>query len=113
MVAVSKSIAYLGIEWHVQMDEGATPRERAVVSRVIPDSPAAKAGLKVGDSIYKVDDVPLGGRITLSKIVQTRKPGAHINLTLKRAKKNVTAKVTLGERQLPAFKFKPVNENAE
>jgi S1-C subfamily serine protease len=109
MIAVSKSIAYLGIEWHVQMEEGAAPRERAVVSRVMPNSPAAKAGIKVGDSIYEVDEVPLGGAITLSKIIQTRKPGAHIQLTLKRAKRKVSAKVTLGERPMPAFKFKPVD----
>lgn len=110
MATVGRTVAYLGIEWHVQgtwVDE-ATVRERIVVRRVIPGSPAAKAGLKVGDAVQAIDGVLLDNQTTLSKIIQTRKPGAIIQVAYERAAKTHTAKITLGERQLPAFKFKPI-----
>ena len=113
MATVRKSVAYLGIEWHVEdtWSDGSTVRERIVVRRVIPGSPAAKAGLKIGDTVQAIDGVQLDNQTSLSKIIHTRKPGATIHMAFERAARTHLAKITLGERHLPAFKFKPIDGN--
>jgi len=64
-----------------------------LVSRLTKDSPAEKAGLKIGDVIVKVD----GGRVEtvsgLSEIVQDKKKGDKIKLEIIRDKKTMKVEV--------------------
>jgi hypothetical protein len=65
------------------------------VLSVVPDGPAAKAGVEAGDVVTAVDGKPAGG-LTLDDVrAALRDPGATRVLTLKRGTKEVTAKVTL------------------
>ena len=45
-------------------------------------TPAAKAGLKNGDLIIKVDGLPFSGRANLTELVQSKRPGEKIELTV-------------------------------
>jgi serine protease Do len=71
----------------------------AFVQSVDPNMPAAKAGLKPGDTIVKVDDTPVKETRDLIDYVSSRSPGQKVRLTLLRESRTVTATVTLGERE--------------
>ncbi|MFD8543473.1 S1C family serine protease [Streptomyces sp. NPDC059649] len=65
---------------------------------VTPNGPADKAGLQPGDTITKLDDTVIDSGPTLISEIWQHKPGDQVTLTYKRAGKEHTAKVTLGQR---------------
>jgi serine protease Do len=69
----------------------------AVVSEVQPDSPGAKAGMKVGDVITKLDgrDVSDAGQLQVE--VGQLQPGTTIHLDVLRDGKSITVPVTIEE----------------
>ena len=71
--------------------------EGAAVSTVESDSPAAKAGIEVGDVITKIDGRPVEGSADLSRSIRSMKPGAKVNLTVWRAGKSREMAVTIAE----------------
>ena len=75
---------------------GAVLTSAARRAAVVSNSPAAKAGLKEGDSIVAIDNEPLN-YLSLSFMLQRYRPGATVELTVERAGKEQKVKVTLGE----------------
>ncbi|TXC97740.1 trypsin-like peptidase domain-containing protein [Streptomyces sp. ISID311] len=65
---------------------------------VSPNGPAAKAGLKPGDTITKLDDTVIDSGPTLISEIWQHKPGDEVTLTYKRGGKEHTTRVTLGQR---------------
>ena len=70
------------------------------VTEVKPDGPAAKAGVKEGDVIFKIDATDLKDADTteLVKLVGGMRPGTVIALEIHRGKDPRTLKVKLGAR---------------
>ncbi|UPZ30049.1 trypsin-like peptidase domain-containing protein [Streptomyces sp. LRE541] len=66
---------------------------------VTPNGPAAKAGLKPGDVITKLDDRVIDSGPTLIGEIWTHQPGDTVKLTYTRDGKQRTAEVTLGQRE--------------
>jgi serine protease Do len=62
------------------------------------NSPAAKAGLKNGDLIIKIDGLPINGRYNLTDLVQEHKPNETIEITFIREGEEKTVKVVLEGR---------------
>ncbi len=64
-----------------------------LVSRVVANSPAARAGLRVGDVVYAVDGKEVGDEDALRFRIATKQPGQNAIITLIRggAAQNVTA----------------------
>jgi 2-alkenal reductase len=60
--------------------------------------PAADAGIESGDVITKVGDYALDAQTTFSEALFHYKPGDTIEVTVKRGDKDMTVKVTLGDR---------------
>jgi S1-C subfamily serine protease len=93
--------AYLGVEYQMLTQQVAllnqVPQGADVVS-VVAGSPAEKAGIEVGDVIYKVDGNPVndasGG---LGKIIAGKKPGDTLSLDIWRNGQTTNLKVTLSE----------------
>jgi membrane-associated protease RseP (regulator of RpoE activity) len=90
--------AYLGVEYEV-----ITGTPGALIKTVLADSPAAKAGLQVGEVIRAVDGKAIDAASTLRGIVQSHKPGDEITLTIARSATSGAAdqrdvKVTLAAR---------------
>jgi C-terminal processing protease CtpA/Prc len=69
----------------------------ALITEVNEDSPAAKAGLKAGDVIVKVDDMEIGDESDLHKAMQDTKPEQEVKVQVIRKGDKKTMKVTLGE----------------
>jgi serine protease Do len=67
----------------------------ALVSQVEPDSPGAKAGLKVGDIITGVDGKKAEDAGQLQVIISQQRPGTKVNLEVMRDGKSLTLPVTL------------------
>jgi len=67
----------------------------AVITQVEPDSPGAKAGLKVGDVITQIDGKEVTDAGGLQVVVGEQNPGTTIHLQVMRDGKNITAPVTL------------------
>ena len=69
----------------------------ALVEIVHPNTPAAAAGLRVGDVILKLEDVALRDENHLINLISALPPGHKAALTVWRDRKTQTATVTVGE----------------
>ncbi|MBA2807441.1 trypsin-like peptidase domain-containing protein [Streptomyces sp. KM273126] len=88
----------------VSLEDGAggatiSNRGEGGANSVTPGGPAAKAGLKPGDVITKLDDSPIDSGPTLIGEIWTHRPGDKVTLTYQRDGKTRTAEVTLGQRE--------------
>jgi S1-C subfamily serine protease len=68
------------------------------VTAALAGTPAAKAGLKAGDLIEKVDSVELNNGQTLGGAIQTHAPGDTVQLTVLRGGTTTTLPLTLADR---------------
>ena len=73
----------------------------ALISEVLEDSPAAKAGLVAGDLILRFDGTEIPDHRALAPAVAKVAPGDEAEITVWRNGATVTARVSLGERPLP------------
>jgi len=96
--------AYLGVRFEPLDAEladkenlGAT--EGAIIREVIADSPAIKAGLKVGDVLTEINGEPVDAEYSLRDRVAAHKPNDTIELTVVRGSETLKINVTLGERK--------------
>ena len=69
----------------------------ALVSDVQPDSPAAKAGIKPGDVIVKIDQTAVDDPRHLRLMVGSHVPGAEVALTVIRDGADLVTQVTLAD----------------
>ncbi len=99
--------SYLGIQMveitpeikqQLQESKGLTVQEDQgiLVVRVLPDSPADRAGLQTGDVIIKVSDRSVNAPSDVQQLVEKTSVGDDLNLTLKREGKSLDLNVTVG-----------------
>jgi serine protease Do len=72
-------------------------RQQVVVEKVADKSPAAVAGLKVGDVIEKIGDRKLANRFDLERALWSYKSGDKLDATVLRNGKETTVAMTLGK----------------
>lgn len=76
------------------------PAERGVLlGRIVPDSPAAKAGLKDKDVITEIDGQRVEGEMQFHRIVHEIPAGRTVQLTVWRDGRAQTISVTLGKSE--------------
>ncbi len=71
--------------------------EGALVVRVMPDSPASKAGFEVGDVILEFNGEPVTGASSLPPLVGRIKPGEKAKVKVLRDSGHETLQVAIGE----------------
>lgn len=69
-----------------------------VIGEVDPNGPAAKAGIRPGDRIVKVDDQAPAGADALTEMFAKHKPGDKVTIVIQREGKEQKFDVTLAER---------------
>jgi serine protease Do len=69
----------------------------ALVNQVQDNMPAAKAGIKAGDVILKVDGEVVEDSAMLSRLIASKKPGQRVAVELRRNGKPESLSVALGE----------------
>lgn len=79
-----------------------TERPEAVVVEVIPSSPAAAAGLRVGDVLLAVGDRSTPDRESFVTALAAHGPGATVVVRLRRDGTEQAVAVTLGKRPAPS-----------
>lgn len=67
----------------------------ALITQVVPGSPAEAAGLQPGDLILSVDGEELDEGTNLTTLIQARKPGDTVTLSLRRSDQAETVQVSL------------------
>ena len=75
---------------------GVSQATGAVVTEVMPDSAASRAGLRPGDVIVSVAGTPVDGADQVGAVVRSHSPGDTIDLSWARGRQRFAAKVTLG-----------------
>lgn len=64
---------------------------------VIPDGPAAQAGIMDGDIIFEINAIAINEENTLLSVLQKYRPGAKIGLKIQRGEKVIIREVVLGK----------------
>ena len=93
---------WLGIELQSSMKDPtklSDDTQGVEVMNVMPNGPAAKAGLQKGDIITAMDNKPVDDANTLIQLVARKAPNSVVNLQVMRNKAQSSVNVTLGERQ--------------
>ena len=91
---------YIGVSYSLISPEIAELRdfpEGAYVSRVIPDSPADKAGIVRGDVITSLDGEAVTETSSLGALIRKRTVGETLPLVIERDGKKIQVNVTLEE----------------
>lgn len=97
-----------------------------LIRKVVPESPAEKAGLQPGDQITAIDGNPVQADQSLAEIIQAHKPGDELMLEILRPGEDSPRQITviLGENpdmkgqaylgieyiSIPGFRIRPLDE---
>lgn len=68
----------------------------ALIREVVPNSPAAKAGIRVGDLVTSVDAEPVWNHIELAALLFRREVGSTVKIGLRRGDETLEVQVTVG-----------------
>jgi membrane-associated protease RseP (regulator of RpoE activity) len=85
----------------------ANPQQGVVIQQVAPDSPAEKAGIKVGDTLTAFGDQKLVAAAQLIQLVRAEQPKHQVTIELLRDGKPQKVQVTLGEAPVGPRDFVP------
>lgn len=85
----------------------------AVISQVVKDSPAEKAGLKENDVILSYNNEQVQSAAQVHRLLMETPPGRTVTLGLSRDGKLITVQATLGERQFGAWSNWPGRVRSE
>lgn len=100
--------AYIGVRYvditpaiarekRLQVSEGALVAGDRGTPALVADGPAAKAGIKEGDIITKINEYTVGGAASITSIIGAYKPGDTVTVTYLRDGKERTTKLTLAK----------------
>ena len=87
-----------GAEPWLGVELASAPVRGALVAKVVPGSPAAKAGIRPGDLITQLDTQPIEASATLVAAISGLQPGDPVDVQLQRGASQLTIHVKLSSR---------------
>ncbi len=84
--------AYLGC-----VPDASRAGEGVVFASVVPESPAAQAGLQAADILVKLGEIDIRSYADLNRALRSHRPGDEVAVQVRRGGDTVTRTVTLGE----------------
>jgi serine protease Do len=113
LVMDEEGSSWLGVELHEVTSESAkelklSAERGVVVGRIVPDSPAAKAGLKEKDVVTELNGQRVEGAAQFRRMVHEIPAGRSVQLTIWRDGRAQTLSVTLGKSEEGRHGFKMV-----
>ncbi|MEZ6067464.1 MAG: PDZ domain-containing protein [Planctomycetaceae bacterium] len=78
--------------------EGDADADNCRIAHVLADSPAERAGLRVGDVVVTINDRPVDSFQTLRMLLWSHQAGEEVTLQLERGTQRITTTVTLAAR---------------
>jgi C-terminal processing protease CtpA/Prc len=113
LVMDEEGSSWLGVELHEVTSESAkelklSAERGVVVGRIVPDSPAAKAGLKEKDVVTELNGQRVEGAAQFRRMVHEIPAGRSVQLTIWRDGRTQTLSVTLGKSEEGHRGFKMV-----
>nr|WP_092251265.1 trypsin-like peptidase domain-containing protein [Colwellia chukchiensis] len=81
----------------VEANDSVASLKGFVIGAVTPNSPAMKAGLKSGDVVYQIDDIPLQNVKQGLDVVAEATPGSVLNFRVSRDNQQLVIPVTIAE----------------
>ncbi len=87
---------------------GVAEEHGVMVGHVEADSPADKAGVRVGDILVRVDDEPVAGSWDVTRLVRPKKDGETVNIEVVRDGRSQQLGVTLAERERREIDMAPL-----
>lgn len=75
---------------------GVSDGRGALVADVVPESPAARAGLRPGDVVRAFEGQPVAGPDDLARLVGRASPGQEVTVTVWRDRQELALRATLG-----------------
>lgn len=95
--------AMLGTLFNTQASGG----EGLEIQSLLPDSPAAQAGLTKGDRVLRFEDAPIRGYLDVIQVLAKHAPGDSVSLEVERGGTRRSVAVTLGQRPAPQLALLP------
>lgn len=104
---------YLGVELTALTPElrrhfGAAEETGVLVGRVEPDSPAERAGLRVGDVLTHVDGKPVGSTLDVIRAVGPKQDGEIVALEVMRGGRVETLSAAVSQREVSRLDVGPL-----
>jgi serine protease Do len=90
-------VSYIPITPELAQQYSLPVNEGAIVAQVVPNSPAARAGIRAEDIIVGLDDVEIKELGQLRAALRGRAPGDKIRVSFQRGRERQTVTVELGE----------------
>lgn len=90
----------------ISKELGLKTSEGFYIGDVVKNSGAAKAGLKKGDVIVKIDNKTINTFADLNGYINTKRPNDEVKVTILRDEKQMVANVTLSKNDVVVSKFK-------
>lgn len=105
------SIKRVDGNWHGIIARSGSSRDRVEIDAVEPSSPAAKAGLRAGDVLNRVENTPLHRGLDLERALLGSKSGRQVQIQVTR--RNQPQEVTLVLTSLPRKRITADNRSWE
>jgi S1-C subfamily serine protease len=83
-----------------ELESGTSGRD-VVLADLVPDGPAAKAGLRAGDKLMAVHETPITWEFDYNKALIGSRPGDHVPVVVQRGDRTIHAELVLARDESP------------
>jgi S1-C subfamily serine protease len=88
-------VYYLEINDQLAKEKGITDLRGVYIADVVEEGPAQKAGMKGGDIILRIDNIPVNGKAELQELIGQKSPEDRVTIVLNRDGKEIELSISM------------------